>query len=185
MHTRSSVDQVLGLGHSVRGCLSDLDGVLTQTAKVHAAVWKEMFDDHLRRHAEQTNTAIVEFEPVGDYDAYVDGKPRADGGTRSFPESLGIELREGAPDDPPDADTVRDYVRVKAAPDTFLAGARALGVEPSQAAVFEDALAGVEAGQAGRFGLVVGVDRIGQADALRDHGADVVVNDLSELLEHR
>jgi len=83
MHTRSSVGQVLGLGHSVRGCLSDLDGVLTQTAKVHAAVWKEMFDDYLRRHAEQTNTAFLAFDPVGDYDAYVDGKPRADG-TRSF-----------------------------------------------------------------------------------------------------
>jgi len=230
---------VLGLGHSVRGCLSDLDGVLTQTAKVHAAVWKEMFDDYLRRHAEQTNTAFLAFDPVGDYDADVDRKPRADG-TRSFLESRGIELPEGAPDDPPDADTVqglgirkneivlsmihtdagleravvsssascrdvlvaagiedlfetridglvaeRDYLRGKPAPDTFLAGARALGVEPSQAAVFEDALAGVEAGRAGRFGLVVGVDRMGQADALRDQGADVVVNDLSELLEHR
>jgi beta-phosphoglucomutase-like phosphatase (HAD superfamily) len=213
--------------------------VLTQTAKVHAAVWKEMFDDYLRRHAEQTNTAFLAFDPVGDYDAYVDGKPRADG-TRSFLESRGIELPEGAPDDPPDADTVqglgirkneivlsmihtdagleravvsssascrdvlvaagiedlfetridglvaeRDYLRGKPAPDTFLAGARALGVEPSQAAVFEDAPAGVEAGRAGRFGLVVGVDRMGQADALRDRGADVVVNDLSELLEHR
>jgi len=244
---------VLGLAHSVRGCLFDLDGVLTQTAKVHAAAWKEMFDDYLRRHAEQTNTAFVAFDPVGDYDAYVDGKPRADG-TRSFLESRGIELPEGAPDDPPDADTVqglgtrkneivlsmihthgveayegsvryvravrdaglaravvsssvncrdvlvaagiedlfetridglvaeRDHLRGKPAPDTFLAGARALGVEPSQAAVFEDALAGVEAGRAGRFGLVVGVDRVGQADALRGHGADVVVNDLSELL---
>ena len=65
------------------------------------------------------------------------------------------------------------------------AGACALGVEPSQAAMFEDALAGVEAGRAGGFGFVVGVDRVGQADALRQHGADVVVTDLSELLEHR
>lgn len=256
LHTRSSVGEVLGLPDSVRGCLFDLDGVLTQTAKVHAAAWKEMFDAYLRRHAEQTNTAFVPFDPVGDYDTYVDGKPRADG-TRSFLESRGIELPEGAPDDPPDADTVqglgtrkneivlsmirtdgveayegsvryvravrdaglaravvssstncrdvlvaagiedlfetridglvaeRDHLRGKPAPDTFLAGARALGVEPSQAAVFEDALAGVEAGRAGRFGLVVGVDRVGQADALRDHGADVVVTDLSELLEHR
>jgi beta-phosphoglucomutase-like phosphatase (HAD superfamily) len=71
----------------------------------------------------------------------------------------------------------------KPAPDTFLAAARALGVEPRQAAVFEDALSGVEAGQAGKFGLVVGVDRVGQADALRAHGADIVVGDLSELLE--
>ena len=254
MHTRSSVGQVLGLGHSVRGCLSDLDGVLTQTAKVHAAVWKEMFDDYLRRHAEQTNTAFLAFDPVGDYDAYVDGKPRADG-TRSFLESRGIELPEGAPDDPPDADTVqglgtrkneivlsmihtdgvevyegsvryvravrdagppravvssstdcrdvlagiedlfatridglvaeRDHLRGKPAPDTFLAGARAVGLQPPQAAVFEDALAGVEAGRAGGFRFVVGVDRVGQADAVRQHGADVVVADLSELLEHQ
>jgi beta-phosphoglucomutase-like phosphatase (HAD superfamily) len=71
----------------------------------------------------------------------------------------------------------------KPAPDTYLAGARALGVEPAQAAVFEDALAGVEAGRAGHFGVVVGVNRADQADALRQHGADVVVDDLAELLE--
>ena len=71
----------------------------------------------------------------------------------------------------------------KPAPDTFLAGAAALGVGPDAAAVFEDALAGVEAGRAGGFALVVGVDRVGQADELRRHGADVVVADLSELLE--
>jgi HAD superfamily hydrolase (TIGR01509 family) len=76
----------------------------------------------------------------------------------------------------------RDHLRGKPAPDTYLAGARALGLEPAQAAVFEDALAGVEAGRAGRFGFVVGVDRVGQAAALRQHGADVVVQDLSELL---
>jgi beta-phosphoglucomutase family hydrolase len=71
----------------------------------------------------------------------------------------------------------------KPAPDTFLAGARALDVDPARAAVFEDALAGVEAGRAGRFGRVIGVDRVGQADALREHGADVVVQDLDELLD--
>ena len=71
----------------------------------------------------------------------------------------------------------------KPAPDTFLAGAEALGVGLDGAAVFEDALAGVEAGRAGGFALVVGVDRVGQADELRRHGADVVVSDLSELLE--
>lgn len=71
----------------------------------------------------------------------------------------------------------------KPAPDTFLAGARCVGVEPAQAAVFEDALAGVEAGRAGGFGFVVGVDRTGQADALRAHGADIVVSDLAELLD--
>ncbi|WP_028061783.1 beta-phosphoglucomutase family hydrolase [Candidatus Solirubrobacter pratensis] len=67
-------------------------------------------------------------------------------------------------------------------PDTFLEGARRLGVPRAQAAVFEDALAGVEAGRAGDFGQVVGVDRVGQRDKLRDHGADVVVEDLEELL---
>jgi beta-phosphoglucomutase family hydrolase len=244
---------VLGLPNSVRACLFDLDGVLTQTAKVHAAAWKEMFDAFLRRHAEQTNTTFVPFDAVKDYDAYVDGKPRNDG-TRSFLQARGITLPEGSPADPPDAETVqglgrrkndivlqmihrdgveayegsvsyvravrdaglrravvssskncrdvlaaagiedlfearidglvaeREHLRGKPAPDTFLAGARALGVAPSQAAVFEDALAGVEAGRAGQFGLVVGVDRVGQADALRDHGAGVVVSDLSELL---
>jgi beta-phosphoglucomutase family hydrolase len=70
----------------------------------------------------------------------------------------------------------------KPAPDSYLAGAQRLGVEPSEAAVFEDALSGVEAGRAGHFGLVVGVDRVGQSDALREHGADVVVKDLSDLL---
>ena len=212
-----------------------------------------MFDAYLRRHAEQTNTAFVPFDPLGDYDAYVDGKPRDDG-TRSFLQSRGIELPEGSPDDPPEADTVhglgtrkneivlrmirrdgvqvyegsvryvravrdaglpravvssstncrdvlvaagiedlfdaridgvvalRDHLQGKPAPDTFLAGARALGVEPSQAAVFEDALAGVEAGRAGGFGFVVGVDRVGQAEQLREHGADIVVADLADLL---
>ena len=77
----------------------------------------------------------------------------------------------------------REHLHGKPAPDTFLAGARALGVEPAQAAVFEDALAGVEAGHAGHFGVVVGVDRVGQADALAAHGADVVVRDLAELLQ--
>jgi beta-phosphoglucomutase family hydrolase len=77
---------------------------------------------------------------------------------------------------------VRDHLRGKPAPDTFLAGARALAVVPAEAAVFEDALAGVEAGRAGAFGVVVGVDRGGQAEGLRKHGADVVVADLAELL---
>jgi beta-phosphoglucomutase family hydrolase len=67
-------------------------------------------------------------------------------------------------------------------PDTFLEGAKKLGVEPKQAVVFEDALAGVEAGRAGNFGHVVGVNRVGQREALLEHGADVVVDDLDELL---
>jgi HAD superfamily hydrolase (TIGR01509 family) len=77
---------------------------------------------------------------------------------------------------------IRDRLEGKPAPDTFLAGAKALGLEAGQAAVFEDALAGVQAGKAGSFGFVVGVDRVGQAHALHDHGADVVVGDLDELL---
>jgi beta-phosphoglucomutase family hydrolase len=244
---------MLGLRDGIQACLFDLDGVLTQTAKVHAAAWKEMFDAFLRARAEQTGAGFEPFDPVADYDEYVDGKPRYDG-VRSFLAARGIELPEGTPDDPPDARTVcglgnrknelvlamieRDGVQVyegsvryvravreaglgravvtssanagdvlsgagiddlfdvridgvvaarerlsgKPAPDTFLAGARALGVTPDRAAVFEDALAGVAAGRAGRFGLVVGVDRVGQAEALREHGADVVVDDLANLL---
>ncbi|WP_460461435.1 beta-phosphoglucomutase family hydrolase [Angustibacter peucedani] len=85
-----------------------------------------------------------------------------------------------------DGMTIREeHLRGKPAPDTFLRGAERLGVEPARAAVFEDALSGVEAGHAGRFGVVVGVDRVGHADALREHGADVVVQDLAELLEAR
>jgi beta-phosphoglucomutase family hydrolase len=79
----------------------------------------------------------------------------------------------------------REHLHGKPAPDTFLAGARALGVEAAQAVVFEDALAGVEAGRAGKFGYVVGVDRVGHADDLRAHGADVVVTDLDQLLGHQ
>jgi beta-phosphoglucomutase family hydrolase len=235
---------MLGLPDEVRACLFDLDGVLTQTAKVHAAAWKQMFDDYLRSRAE---TAGEGFEPFTDhdYDEYVDGKPREDG-VRSFLASRGIDLPDEAIEElgnrkneivlglihehgvQPYEGSVR-YVKAareaglrravvssstncrdvlhaagiedlfeeridgvvaererlkgKPAPDTFLAGARALGVEPAQAAVFEDALAGVEAGRAGSFGHVVGVDRVGEADALREHGADVVVEDLTELLE--
>jgi beta-phosphoglucomutase family hydrolase len=247
---------MLGLPAGVTACLFDLDGVLTQTAKVHAAAWKQMFDTYLRKRAGEGGAAFVEFDPVGDYDEYVDGKPRYDG-VRSFLASRKIELGEGETDDPPDAETVhglgnrkneivlalirergvqpyegsvryvkaaqaaglrravvssstnchdvliaagiqelfervvdgvvaeRDHLQGKPAPDTFLAGARALGVEPAQATVFEDALAGVEAGREGHFGFVVGVDRVGQADALRAHGADVVVADLADLLEAR
>jgi beta-phosphoglucomutase family hydrolase len=245
---------MLGLPDGVQACLFDLDGVLTQTAKVHAAAWKQMFDEYLRGRAERTGEDFVPFDAGHDYDEYVDGKPRYDG-VRSFLESRGIELPDGTPEDPPSAETVdglgnrknelvlelieRDgveayegsvrYVRAardaglrravvssstncrdvleaagiidlfeeivdgnvareqglkgKPAPDTFLAGARAVGVQAAQAAVFEDAVAGVEAGHAGAFGHVVGVDRVGHADALRDHGADVVVKDLAELLE--
>jgi beta-phosphoglucomutase family hydrolase len=235
---------VLGLPDSVRGCLFDLDGVLTKTAQVHDAAWKQMFDEFLRQRAKTTGRAFVPFDPVADYDDYVDGKPRDDG-TRSFLASRGIELPDaeimtlgdrkndivqrmikehgvqtyegsvryvrqvkqaGLPravvssskncaqvlaaagiadlfDERIDGVVAeREHLNGKPAPDTYLAGARALSLDPNAASVFEDALAGVEAGQAGGFAFVVGVDRVGQADALREHGADVVVRDLSELL---
>jgi beta-phosphoglucomutase family hydrolase len=234
--------------------LFDLDGVLTQTAKIHAQAWKQMFDDFLLDWAERTGDPFHEFDRPTDYDEYVDGKPRLDG-VRSFLESRGIQLPMGSPSDPPDAETIhalgtrkndlvlelirqqgvepyegsvrfveaardrrlrravvssstncedvlvaagidhlfearidgvvaeREQLAGKPAPDTFLAGARVLGAEPKEAAVFEDALAGVEAGRAGSFGWVVGVDRTGQAEALRRRGADVVVQDLAELLD--
>jgi HAD superfamily hydrolase (TIGR01509 family) len=243
----------LGIPGSIRACLFDLDGVLTPTAAVHAAAWQEMFDAYLRQRAAHTGQPFVPFDPVADYDIYVDGKPRADG-TRSFLQSRGITLPEGSPDDPPGTETVNglangknvivlgrlaegrvspypgsaryvhevksaglacavvsasvnthavlsgaglaaipdavidgvvaagDHLRGKPAPDPYLAAARALAVPPAEAAVFEDALAGVEAGRAGGFGWVVGVDRVGQASALRAHGADVVVRDLADLL---
>jgi beta-phosphoglucomutase family hydrolase len=236
----------LGLPAGTRACLFDLDGVLTQTAKVHATAWKEMFDDFLRERARRTGEPFVPFEKA-DYTRYVDGKLRLDG-AKSFLASRGITL----PDEEVEAlarkkdgrfvemlrerhvetyegsvrflHAVRDaglktavvsaskhckdvlasagisdlfdtrvdgtvaaaeHLAGKPAPDTFLAAARALGVEPSQAVVFEDALAGVDAGRAGNFGYVVGVDRVGQTAALRQHGADVVVDDLAELMEKK
>ncbi|HET7173259.1 MAG TPA: beta-phosphoglucomutase family hydrolase [Nocardioidaceae bacterium] len=242
----------LGLPESIAACLFDLDGVLTQTAKVHAAAWKETFDDLLRTRSERTGEPFVPFDIRGDYTAYVDGRRRLDG-VRAFLASRHIALPEGSADDRSTAETVngvgnrknallrarigavgvavyegsRRYaeaaraaglrlavvsssanteqvlavtgladlfeVRVdgvvarerslpgKPAPDMFLYAAQQLGVAPAEAAVFEDALAGVAAGRAGRFGYVVGVDRVGQADELRASGADVVVTDLAEL----
>ena len=245
---------MLGLPDHVRACLFDLDGVLTKTATVHAAAWKETFDAYLHERAQRSGHPFVPFDPVVDYQSYVDGKSRSDG-VRSFLGSRGIRLPEGNVTDPSSAETVAGlgsrkndelvrmiaqrgvgvytgsirYVRAarsagfpcavvssskncaamlagagikdlfdlsvdgltaereglagKPAPDMFLAAARALAVPPAEAAVFEDALAGVEAGRAGRFGFVVGVDRVGQADALRECGASVVDSDLAELLE--
>jgi beta-phosphoglucomutase family hydrolase len=244
---------MLGLPDGARACLFDLDGVLTDTASVHAASWKQMFDDYLRARAERDGTPFRPFDVKDDYGPYVDGRPRLDG-TRGFLESRGIELPEGSPDDPPGTETlwglatrkndlVQEKIRTvgvdvypgsvrylhavkdaglfaacvsssanaeqvlevagltafidhrvdgvvakqrglpgKPAPDTFLAAAADLGVPKEQAVVFEDALAGVQSGRAGGFGFVVGVDRVGHADALREHGADVVVQDLAELL---
>ena len=243
----------LGLPSAIHACLFDLDGVLTQTRRLHVNAWKAMFDAFLRARAAQAGQPFVEFDPVKDYDEYVDGKPRYDG-VRSFLASRGIQLPEGGPGDTPGAPTIRglgdhknelvqdliqregvevyegslryvraardaglrravvsssantrqvlesagitdlfevridgvvierDHLHGKPAPDTFLAAARELDVPPERAAVFEDALAGVAAGRAGGFGLVVGIDRVGQAEELRQHGADVVVTDLADLL---
>jgi len=245
---------VLGLPDAITTCLFDLDGVLTQTAKVHAAAWKQMFDEYLRARTAQRGGQFVAFDSVADYDEYVDGKPRYEG-VRSFLASRGVALAQGSPSDPADAETIdglgnrkneivlrlirehgvqayegsvryvkaardaglrrvvvssstncrdvlehagiidlfeeivdgvvadREHLRGKPAPDTFLAGARAVGTPPERATVFEDALAGVQAGRAGQFGYVVGVDRVGQARALSENGADVVVTDLAELLD--
>ena len=96
---------MLGIPDRSRGCLFDLDGVLTQTAKVHAAAWQEMFDDFLRQRAESSGQPFVPFDPVADYDKYVDGKPREDG-TRSFLQARGINLPEGSDSDPPGTPTI-------------------------------------------------------------------------------
>jgi beta-phosphoglucomutase family hydrolase len=245
---------MLGVPEGTRALLFDLDGVLTDTASVHAAAWKQMFDEFLRsRDGAPGDAAFRPFDVSADYGPYVDGKPRLEG-TRSFLASRGIELPEGTPDDGPDAETlwglstrkndlVQEKIKTdgvdvypgsvryleavrgtdlstavvsssanaeqilsvtgldrfvdlridgvvarerelpgKPAPDTFLAAAADLGVEPGAAVVYEDALAGVQAGHAGGFGAVIGVDRLDQADALRDHGATVVVSDLADLL---
>ena len=233
--------------------LFDLDGVITDTAAVHARAWKTMFDAYLRQRAEATGTAFEPFTIERDYKTYVDGKPRYDG-VRSFLLSRGIELPEGTPADPAEAETVcglgnrknelvnqliedegvvvydgsvrllhqlrdagvrlaivsssKNCVTVlrnaglldlfdarvdgvvaaerglpgKPAPDTFLAAARDLGATPERAVVVEDAISGVQAGRAGGFGLVVGVDRDGDPGALRGNGADVVVTDLGDLV---
>ena len=122
-----------------------------------------MFDSYLRERARQTGQPFVPFDPVRDYDEYVDGKPRADG-TRSFLESRGITLPDGHDDDPADAQTIHG-----------------LGNRKNEI-VLQRIRAGA-AGRAGKFGYVVGVDRVGQADALREHGANVVVTDLADLMD--
>jgi beta-phosphoglucomutase family hydrolase len=233
----------LGLPASTRACLFDLDGVLTQTAKVHAAAWKEMFDLYLHERSKRSGEPFVPFT-VADYTRHVDGKLRVDG-AKSFLASRGIELpdqevealakrkddrmvellREKQVETYPGSvryvEAVRkaglktavvsaskhckdvlqsagidglfdvridgtvaaaEHLAGKPAPDTFLAAAHMLHVDPSQAVVFEDALAGVDAGRAGHFGYVVGVDRVGQSKELAQHGADIVVTDLGTLL---
>lgn len=227
--------------------------MLTQTALVHNAAWKQTFDSFLETWAKRQGTPFIPFDSGVDYHQYVDGRQRADG-VRTFLASRGIILPEGDLDDGPDRETVNgvgnrknqlvmqkisegavqvypgsvDYLRAakaaglrravvsasanckevlaaagitdllearvdgvvarelglpgKPAPDTFLHGAKLLDLAPENCAVFEDAQAGVAAGRAGGFGIVIGVDRVGQAAALREQGADIVVTDLSELL---
>lgn len=234
--------------------LLDLDGVITDTASLHAVCWKQMFDEYLQKRATQRSEAFRPFDIATDYRLYVDGKPRFDG-VRDFLTSRVIRLPEGTPDDPPELETVcglgnRKNVLVneiieergvapyegsvrlihqlrhdgfkiavvtssqncttvlkaaklnglldaqvdgnviktqqltgKPAPDTFLLAARLLRVKPARAVVIEDAISGVQAGLSGRFGLVVGVARKGNAEELKRHGADLVVKDLGELVD--
>jgi beta-phosphoglucomutase family hydrolase len=242
-----------GLPPSIKAVLFDMDGVLTQTARLHAAAWKQMFDQFLSSRASARGEPWEPFDAELDYRLYVDGKIRADG-VRSFLRSRGIEMPEGRSNDPPGDTTIHalgnwknelvkellrdrgvatfegslrylemvkeaglkravvsasantldvlassnltgmfdlvvdgnvaaaEGLRGKPAPDTFLFAVRSLGLEPLDAAVFEDAIAGVQAGREGGFGFVVGVDRLDQAEALRAAGADVVVKDLFELV---
>ena len=244
----------LGLPPNIDACLFDLDGVLTQKAIVHARAWKEIFDAFLTERARRTGEEFRPFDEVGDYDEYVDGKPREEG-VRSFLAVRHISLPEGSENDRPDAETehglgnrkdalflqlIRShgveayegsvrYVHAarnaqlmlavvsssrhcgevlraariqglfdaqvdgnlahakrlagKPAPDTYLEAARMLGTASPDSAVYEDALAGVDAGRAGGFGMVIGVDRAGQAEALRKHGANRVVKDLADLMK--
>lgn len=229
------------------GFLFDMDGVVTDTARVHERAWTRLFDGFLaeRGRGEPPFTS-------DDYLQYVDGRPRVDGVT-SFLASRSIEIPHGRPTDPPTAHSVcglaarkdamfrheldehgvdvfpgtvalirglraahlavalvtasRNAVRVldaagltdlfdarvdgvdvdrlalagKPEPDTYLEAARRVGLPASACVVLEDALAGVEAGRRGAFGVVVGVDRVHHADALWAAGADVVVTDLSDL----
>jgi beta-phosphoglucomutase family hydrolase len=230
---------VLRLPDAIEACLFDLDGVITDTARLHVRAWKQAFDAFLRERGDDRP-----FDEREDYLRFVDGKPREDG-VRDFLASRRIELsdeavralgdaknklllelieREGVDVYPgsvrfvkaardaglrtavvsSSANTrqvlertgladlfevrvdgvtiVEEGLRGKPAPDAFLRGAELLSVAPPHAAVFEDAISGVEAGRAGGFGYVVGVDRGAGREALLAHGADVVVDDLAELL---
>ncbi len=234
--------------------LMDLDGVITDTASIHAACWKEMFDEYLQKRVTKTGEVFRPFDISSDYRLYVDGKPRFDG-VRDFLASRGIQIDEGSPDDSPLAETIgglgnrknnlvnriindvgvtayegsvklirqlceygfklgvvtssqncsvvlssakldglfqvqvdgntihAQQLAGKPAPDTFLRAAEMLGVEPNRAVVIEDALSGVQAARAGKFGLVIGVARKGNAEELRRRGAHLVVNDLEELVD--
>lgn len=231
--------------------LVDLDGVVTRTADLHAAAWKEMFDAFLKTRADREGTTFVAFDADMEYRRYVDGKPRADG-IVSFLESRGIVLPQGSEADSPEGETVValgkrknnrfrqllgkgvpvyppavQFLRTareaglrvaivtssrngravvtaagltqeidglldgevsarlalpgKPAPDIFLEAARRLGVRPDRAVVLEDSAAGVAAGRAGAFGVVIGVDRHSDPDPLWQAGADYVVPDLAQI----
>src|SRR6266849_422452 len=123
---------MLGLPAGIKACLFDLDGVLTQTAKLHAAAWKEMFDGFLSARAERLGERFVPFDVVADYDEYVDGKPRYDG-VRSFLEARGIDLPPGQPTDPPSAETITGLGNRKN--ELVLELIRRQGVEPYEGSV--------------------------------------------------
>ncbi|HEX5495236.1 MAG TPA: HAD-IA family hydrolase [Mycobacteriales bacterium] len=234
------------------GAVFDIDGVVTDTARVHAAAWKRTFDSVLRRNARRIGKPMKPFDLRADYLRYVDGRPRLDG-LRGFLAARGIVLPEGKPTDQPGAFTVygqarrkdeyfldrlhrhgvlafgstvdllrqirthgavtaavsssrnaaevlasagvtdlfdvrvdgRDAMRMglagKPDPALFIEAARRLGSRPDRLVVVEDALAGVEAGCRGGFGLVVGVDRGSHSADLHRAGAHVVVTDLAQL----
>jgi beta-phosphoglucomutase family hydrolase len=245
---------VLGLRDGITALLFDLDGVLTKTADVHAAAWKEMFDAVLAEHASDSAVDSRPFDPKADYHQYVDGKPRYDG-VRDFLASRGLHPPEGTSADTAADETiiglgnrkndvVQEIIRTKGvdpyegsvrylhaardaglgiavvsssanaeavlaaaglsefiqvrvdgkvaadegipgkpAPDMYLVAAERLGATPAQSAVFEDAISGVKSGAAGDFAMVVGIDRGGQPDALREAGATIVIDDLADLLD--
>jgi beta-phosphoglucomutase family hydrolase len=238
---------------AVRGCLFDMDGVLTSTARLHGEAWKATFDAFLADRKPAPGESDAPFDVITDYREYVDGRLREDG-VRAFLASRHITLPEGSPDDPPGAESVHaiaeaknvrllrlidergvqvfpgsvDLVRSsrtagirtavvsasantrsvlesagigdlfdvivdgitaverhlagKPSPETYLAAAADLELPANDCAIFEDAVAGVQAGRAGGFALVVGVDRDGNRDELLANGATIVVDDLSELL---
>lgn len=234
-----------------RSFLFDLDGVVTRTAKVHAAAWKRLFDDYLSQRAKETGQPFKPFV-TEDYQRYVDGKPRAEG-AESFLRSRGISLPMGSPNDGPDVQTVNGlanrkdrffmdtlehhgvdvfdgtvkfirevrsrgihtaivsssrncaavvakagltalfdarvdgldvakfHLRGKPAGDTYVEAARRLHSTPDEAAIFEDAISGVEAGRAGRFRLVVGIGKGKHGADLEEHGANLVIADLGKV----
>jgi beta-phosphoglucomutase family hydrolase len=249
--TRPKSAPTMDLGR-YQAVLFDMDGVITDIAKTHSACWKTMFDEFLRKRAEESGPAFHPFDAAADYKAYVDGKPNYEG-VRDFLKSREMVLPEGTPEDPPTADTVcglgnrkdelvnerlargaeaypgsaallrylrragvktamvtssqncetalqaagiddlfdarvddavvsREGLAGKPAPDSFLRAASMLGVRPEHAVVVADAIPGIRAGARGGFGLVIGVDRRGNAEELKANGAHVVIHDLAELL---